>query len=69
LNAEDIQLFLKKLKPINANKVGCPQQPVQCTESSKFRSIDGTCNNLENPHWGEQNTLFSRLLTPAYSNG
>lgn len=36
---------------------------------SKYRSIDGTCNNLENPIWGASNTGFRRILKPIYENG
>lgn len=36
---------------------------------SKYRSIDGMCNNLQNPHWGASNTGFRRILKPIYENG
>ncbi|XP_017777040.1 PREDICTED: peroxidasin [Nicrophorus vespilloides] len=43
-----------------------------CTDMcyhSKYRSIDGTCNNLQNPTWGASLTGFRRILKPIYENG
>ncbi|XP_052896954.1 peroxidasin isoform X1 [Anopheles moucheti] len=36
---------------------------------SKYRSLDGTCNNYEHPAWGSSLTGFQRLLPPVYENG
>ncbi|PSN40372.1 Peroxidasin, partial [Blattella germanica] len=35
----------------------------------KYRSIDGTCNNLQHPMWGASLTAFRRVLKPMYENG
>lgn len=35
----------------------------------KYRSVDGTCNNLEHVTWGASLTGFRRLLKPFYENG
>ncbi|KAG7465745.1 hypothetical protein MATL_G00156750 [Megalops atlanticus] len=35
----------------------------------KYRSHDGTCNNLQHPMWGASLTAFERLLKPVYDNG
>ncbi|XP_022903530.2 peroxidasin [Onthophagus taurus] len=43
-----------------------------CTDMcfhSKYRNIDGTCNNLQNPLWGASLTPFRRILKPIYENG
>ncbi|XP_017485563.1 PREDICTED: peroxidasin, partial [Rhagoletis zephyria] len=43
-----------------------------CTDMcyhSKYRSIDGTCNNLKNPWWGASLTAFRRIVQPIYENG
>lgn len=42
---------------------------INCNPFQKYRSIDGTCNNLLVPGWGTPNTVFVRLLPPAYSDG
>jgi len=45
----------------------CIEAPV--CRYSKYRTIDGSCNNFQNPLWGRSNTPFSRLVPPAYADG
>ena len=48
----------------------CDEMVHYCDNSSKFRSITGACNNLNNPTWGETNTPFNREITVGgYENG
>lgn len=35
----------------------------------RYRSLDGTCNNLGHPTWGSSYTGFRRILQPIYENG
>ncbi|XP_058872731.1 peroxidasin homolog isoform X1 [Acipenser ruthenus] len=35
----------------------------------KYRTHDGTCNNLQHPMWGSSLTAFERILKPVYENG
>ena len=35
----------------------------------RFRSIDGSCNNLENSHWGAAMSPFRRLIPPQFADG
>ncbi|EAT42428.1 AAEL006014-PA [Aedes aegypti] len=50
------------------NKVTqCPAPPL-CNKS-RYRTLDGSCNNLQNPTWGTPNRPYGRLLTPKYGDG
>ncbi|XP_025414853.1 peroxidasin homolog [Sipha flava] len=57
-----------------ANASGCLkyQTKPNCSDMcfhTKYRTIDGTCNNLQNPLWGSSHTQFRRILKPIYENG
>ena len=49
----------------------CPAHPTcdRETAESPFRTIDGSCNNLERTAWGKSKTQFQRALLPHYSDG
>ena len=50
----------------------CPfEAPVAvlCDSSKKYRSFDGTCNNLKQPLLGSMETPHKRLLPPVYEDG
>ncbi|XP_032796762.2 peroxidase [Daphnia magna] len=45
-------------------------EPTTCpAPASKYRSYDGSCNNLVQVDWGRRNTIFRRLLPAQYGNG
>jgi len=44
-------------------------RPPSCCPQTKYRSIDGSCNNLRNPIWGTPQTRYARLLPPKYGDG
>lgn len=52
---------------------GCSEHQREADCSScyhqKYRSVDGTCNNLDHPLLGASEVPFTRLLTPAYEDG
>jgi peroxidase len=55
-----------------ADLSGCMRhkRKVNCSNRClKYRTFDGVCNNLENPHRGAANTPLRRLLNAEYQNG
>ena len=52
---------------------GCEEhnREVDCSDCfhRKYRSFDGTCNNLDHPLWGASEVPFKRLQQPAYEDG
>lgn len=48
--------------------LGCGTPPLGCP-NTKYRSLDGSCNNLQNPIWGTPNTRYNRLLPANYADG
>ncbi|CAA9993292.1 unnamed protein product [Nesidiocoris tenuis] len=48
---------------------GCPIKSYGPCSKSKFRTIDGSCNNLRNPTQGTPNTKYNRLLPARYADG
>ncbi|KAI8435561.1 hypothetical protein MSG28_003849 [Choristoneura fumiferana] len=49
----------------------CPLRGTpKCPPASKrYRTHDGTCNNLNRPRWGSTMTPVQRFLAPSYSDG
>lgn len=50
--------YLKKCSP-----------QVYCDSNSKYRSVNGSCNNLETPTWGTAKTPFFRMINANYNDG
>ncbi|XP_036148633.1 peroxidase [Monomorium pharaonis] len=50
-------------------QIKCGDTFPQICENSRYRSYDGSCNNLQNPTWGLANTRYGRLIRPRYSDG
>lgn len=44
----------------------CRRREAICNATSKYRTIDGSCNNLNNPLWGRSNRPHRRFLKPVY---
>ncbi|CAL4081112.1 unnamed protein product, partial [Meganyctiphanes norvegica] len=44
-------------------------QPLYCDENNPYRSIDGTCNNINNPRLGSANQPFGRYREADYGDG
>lgn len=48
--------------------VSSTEQKLKCNPHERFRSIDGTCNNLKNPNWGAALTPFVRIESADYAD-
>ncbi|GIY46046.1 peroxidase, partial [Caerostris extrusa] len=48
----------------------CSDQYVHCyyAEYNKYRTIDGTCNNIKNPSWGKADNCLRRVLPFDYAD-
>jgi len=60
---------LKNFKASNNEELNdrCPfQRPCR---TSKYRSADGSCNNLQKPKMGQSLTPLARILEPVYADG
>ena len=65
-------LFCSALKEFNQTDIRgtrfeelCPRPP-PCDNFARFRTYDGSCNNLENPKFGWTFTPYQRILPNAY---
>lgn len=43
-------------------------QSPNCSGRSKFRSLDGTCNNIQHPFWGAISQPFRRIIPADYKD-
>ncbi|ROT81056.1 hypothetical protein C7M84_000189, partial [Penaeus vannamei] len=50
------------------NKTKIREVPADCEAYRRYRSIDGTCNNFNNPLWGASMTPLLRYLPPFYDD-
>ena len=66
---DDIEL----LANVSGCEVHASRRVIDCANDmcfhAKFRTIDGTCNNLQRPLLASSFTTFKRLLPPQYENG
>ena len=46
----------------------CDREPI-CNSRSKYRTADGSCNNLREPNYGRSFTPLQRILDPDYADG
>ena len=49
----------------------CPmtKRDIHCDKRALYRSIDGSCNNIRHPEWGQANQPLARMLDPQYNEG
>ena len=51
-----------------AGAATCSSSSLSCS-FSRYRTPDGSCNNLVEPRYGQRDTALNRILLPEYSNG
>eukprot|EP00094_Tigriopus_californicus_P005399 TCALIF_05205-PA protein Name:"Similar to Pxt Chorion peroxidase (Drosophila melanogaster)" AED:0.03 eAED:0.03 QI:113/0.9/0.90/1/1/1/11/71/1447 len=57
-------------KEHNVPEGSCPRlTKPKCDPLAPYRSVDGVCNNLQNPFWGSFLHSYERFLKPEYSDG
>uniref|UniRef100_A0A915Q5U1 Uncharacterized protein n=1 Tax=Setaria digitata TaxID=48799 RepID=A0A915Q5U1_9BILA len=52
----------------------CPLDKIECATgryrtTGKYRTIDGTCNNVIHPNWGANGAPMQRIIEPFYADG
>nr|CAH0110196.1 unnamed protein product [Daphnia galeata] len=70
--SEKLGIPAEKIGGIGQTKNGVSDRQTACDPTSKFRNIDGTCNNLAVPSYGKSSSIFSRLIinsNEGYSDG
>ncbi|XP_018358121.1 PREDICTED: uncharacterized protein LOC108757920, partial [Trachymyrmex cornetzi] len=67
----ELPLIRNKLTKRTSLEQQCPQRdPPQCPRASlKYRTSDGSCNNLQNLWWGSAMSTMQRFLPPEYHDG
>ena len=45
------------------------KRDIHCDKRALYRSIDGSCNNIRHPEWGQANQPLARMLDPQYNEG
>ncbi|XP_017490205.1 PREDICTED: peroxidasin-like, partial [Rhagoletis zephyria] len=68
-NIRDLShIQVQHILPHQRSKRQSCKPPIFCNRS-RFRTADGSCNNLRNPRWGKSFECIIRLLDPAYADG
>jgi len=70
--SEKLGIPAEKIGDIGQTKNDVSDRQTACDPTSKFRNIDGTCNNLAVPSYGKSSSIFSRLIinsNEGYSDG
>lgn len=66
---KQIDQFISNLPDASLLDLPCPFNTTVCNETAKYRTIDGSCNNLEHPYWGKSFTPFDRFIKAEYQDG
>jgi hypothetical protein len=58
-----------RLSPRQNKRRRCKfRKTITCSKTSKYRTIDGSCNNLAHPYWGKAGTPLIRFVCSAYDD-
>ena len=74
-NLTDLQASIGLRSGFNSDtsaaiRARCPWVPAPaCSRNTKYRSVDGSCNNLRDSNLGRTGTPFQRILLPEYAPG
>ncbi|GLV32003.1 Peroxinectin-like [Carabus blaptoides fortunei] len=69
-SVEDLEME-ELMSDLRSSPLGaaCAAPPLCPKEADRFRSVDGSCNNVMEPSWGVALTPYTRLLPPSYADG
>ncbi|XP_060585355.1 peroxidasin homolog pxn-1-like [Ruditapes philippinarum] len=59
---------LNVFKKINGDTCNVAEPPEECDPDVKYRSADGSCNNLRNPEWGMAGRSQERVVPNTYDD-
>ncbi|XP_065302561.1 salivary peroxidase/catechol oxidase-like [Dermacentor albipictus] len=64
------KMDLSELEAVSMRKALCGRlYPTECDPSDPYRSLDGSCNNIEHPSWGKALSCHARITPPVYPDG
>ncbi|CAI9737911.1 chorion peroxidase-like [Octopus vulgaris] len=64
--AEELMMYLSTPKLL---QFSCPfRKAITCDNNSKYRTANGSCNNLNYPYWGKSFTPLLRMRPPYYQD-
>lgn len=72
LTAQTAGVGLRKVNAQSTSllKTECPWIPAPlCNPMAKYRTINGSCNNLNQPNYGMARTPYQRMVLPKYAQG
>ncbi len=72
LTAQMAGVMLRKVNAVSTTllKKDCPWIPAPfCNPATRYRTINGSCNNLNHPNYGMARTPYQRLAHPKYAGG
>ncbi|KAF0293164.1 Peroxidasin-like protein [Amphibalanus amphitrite] len=69
-NGRTMRVTVRKTMVGEKRVPGCEIEPeISCDRSNKYRTADGSCNNLKTPSLGRSGTGLHRLLNSTFSDG